>query len=204
MIASALYRAVALQRHLFRGIAGQLASAMESAQLYQMQQQETEVSAALATVGRELIATLDTPPHPRLPPAPPCPQAFLSQTRPPADHRAGSRSRDTPTQPRTVDAPSPLGSSLAMPPHFDQSKFPLGQLYATRGALNALTPADMKMGIFWHSQGLCWRRERSGLGRERLLGGATPAHPLSILRRERHALLGHHRGRPQHHDHPAP
>ncbi len=40
-----------------------------------------------------------------------------------------------------------------MPPHFDQSKFPLGQLYATRGALDALTPADMKMGIFWHSQG---------------------------------------------------
>jgi len=46
---------------LFRGIAGQLAIAMESTELYHRQQEEAEVSAALARVGRELIALLDTP-----------------------------------------------------------------------------------------------------------------------------------------------
>ncbi len=51
----------ARQVDLFKGIAGQLAVAMESVELYQAQQQEAEVSAALARVGRELIATLDTP-----------------------------------------------------------------------------------------------------------------------------------------------
>ena len=40
-----------------------------------------------------------------------------------------------------------------MPPHFDQSKFPLGQLYMTPGAYDALTAADMKIALFWHSQG---------------------------------------------------
>lgn len=46
---------------LFRGIAGQLVMAMESSDLYRIQRREAEVSSALAQVGRELIAMLDTP-----------------------------------------------------------------------------------------------------------------------------------------------
>ena len=49
------------QVDLLRGIAGQLAVAMESSQLYRKQQEEAAVSAALARVGREMIALLDTP-----------------------------------------------------------------------------------------------------------------------------------------------
>jgi len=34
-----------------------------------------------------------------------------------------------------------------------QSKFPLGQVVITTCAHDALTAADMKIGLFWHSQG---------------------------------------------------
>ena len=49
------------QVDLLRGIARQLAVAMESSQLHRKQQEEAAVSAALARVGREMIALLDTP-----------------------------------------------------------------------------------------------------------------------------------------------
>jgi hypothetical protein len=41
-------------------------------------------------------------------------------------------------------------------PHFNPTagKFPLGQLVMTPGAYDALTAADMKRGLFWHSQGV--------------------------------------------------
>ena len=37
--------------------------------------------------------------------------------------------------------------------HFTAAKFPLGKLFMTPGAHDALTAADMKIGLFWHSQG---------------------------------------------------
>ena len=37
--------------------------------------------------------------------------------------------------------------------HFTGAKFPLGRVVVTTGAYDALTAADMKMGLFWHSQG---------------------------------------------------
>lgn len=49
------------QVELLNGIAGQLAVAMEATELYRAQQEEAEISAALARVGREMIALLDTP-----------------------------------------------------------------------------------------------------------------------------------------------
>ena len=45
---------------LFEGIARQLAVAIEAAELYRAQQEEAEVAAALARVGRELISSLHT------------------------------------------------------------------------------------------------------------------------------------------------
>ncbi len=45
---------------LFEGIARQLGVAIEAAELYRAQQEEAEVAAALARVGRELISSLDT------------------------------------------------------------------------------------------------------------------------------------------------
>jgi two-component system sensor histidine kinase BarA len=49
------------QVKLFEGIARQVAVAIETTELYQAQQQEAEVSSALARVGRELIASLGRP-----------------------------------------------------------------------------------------------------------------------------------------------
>ncbi|MBI1814234.1 MAG: PAS domain S-box protein [Deltaproteobacteria bacterium] len=49
------------QVELCEGIARQLAVAIESADLYRTQQQEAMVSSALARLGQELIASLDTP-----------------------------------------------------------------------------------------------------------------------------------------------
>jgi signal transduction histidine kinase/CheY-like chemotaxis protein len=48
------------QVELFEGVARQLAVAMESVDLYREQQEEAEVAAALARVGRELIATVSS------------------------------------------------------------------------------------------------------------------------------------------------
>lgn len=36
---------------------------------------------------------------------------------------------------------------------FTAAKFPLGQVIATPGALAALSPFEIKRGLFWHSQG---------------------------------------------------
>ena len=36
---------------------------------------------------------------------------------------------------------------------FTAAKFPLGRVVMTTGAYDALTAADMKIGLFWHSQG---------------------------------------------------
>lgn len=49
------------QVELARGIAQQLAVAIEAAELYRKQQQEAAVSQALARLGHEMIAMLDTP-----------------------------------------------------------------------------------------------------------------------------------------------
>jgi signal transduction histidine kinase len=49
------------QVRLLQGIAGQVALALETAQLYRAQREEGRVSAALARVGHELISSLDTP-----------------------------------------------------------------------------------------------------------------------------------------------
>ena len=38
-------------------------------------------------------------------------------------------------------------------PTYSASKFPLGRVVATPGAYDALTPIDIKRGIFFHSQG---------------------------------------------------
>ncbi|MFI5397703.1 MAG: hypothetical protein ACHQ9S_19375 [Candidatus Binatia bacterium] len=38
-------------------------------------------------------------------------------------------------------------------PTYSASKFPLGRVVATTGAYDALTPLDIKRGIFFHSQG---------------------------------------------------
>lgn len=46
---------------LCEGIARQLAVAIDAAEMYQGQREQAEVAAALASVGRELIAVLDTP-----------------------------------------------------------------------------------------------------------------------------------------------
>ncbi|HXG20362.1 MAG TPA: ATP-binding protein [Methylomirabilota bacterium] len=46
---------------LFKGIAQQLAVALESVDLYKQQQEEAAVSAVLARVGQEMIASLNTP-----------------------------------------------------------------------------------------------------------------------------------------------
>lgn len=45
-------------------------------------------------------------------------------------------------------------ASLGAPglPEFNEAKFPLGLLLMTPGARDALTPLDMKRGLFWHSQ----------------------------------------------------
>ena len=37
-------------------------------------------------------------------------------------------------------------------PTYSASKFPLGRVVATPGAYDALTPLDIKRGIFFHSQ----------------------------------------------------
>jgi len=37
-------------------------------------------------------------------------------------------------------------------PEFREAKFPLGRLLMTPAARDALTAADMKRGLFWHSQ----------------------------------------------------
>jgi PAS domain S-box-containing protein len=49
------------QLSLFEGIARQVALAMETADLHRAQQEEAAIAAALARVGEELIAALDTP-----------------------------------------------------------------------------------------------------------------------------------------------
>lgn len=47
-----------------------------------------------------------------------------------------------------------MASLAARPvPEFKEAKFPLGDLFATPGALKTLTASDMKRGLFWHSQG---------------------------------------------------
>jgi len=51
----------AAQIELCKGIAHQLAVAMEAADAFRAQQEEAQVSAALARVGRELMASLDMP-----------------------------------------------------------------------------------------------------------------------------------------------
>ena len=40
-----------------------------------------------------------------------------------------------------------------MVPQLKDAKFPLGRLVLTTGAYDALTAADMKMGLFWHMRG---------------------------------------------------
>ena len=37
--------------------------------------------------------------------------------------------------------------------HFTAATFPLGRVVATTGAYDALTPLDIKRGLFFHSQG---------------------------------------------------
>jgi PAS domain S-box-containing protein len=51
----------ASQEELLHGIARQLAVGIEATELYRQQQQEAEISAALARVGQEMISSLDTP-----------------------------------------------------------------------------------------------------------------------------------------------
>jgi PAS domain S-box-containing protein len=52
---------VAGQAELLESIARQVAVAIETTALYQTQQQEAQISAALARVGQEMISSLDTP-----------------------------------------------------------------------------------------------------------------------------------------------
>ncbi len=40
-----------------------------------------------------------------------------------------------------------------MLPDFKTGKFPLGRVVITTAAVDALTAADVKRGLFWHSQG---------------------------------------------------
>lgn len=51
----------ARQVELLEGIASQCAVAIEAADLYQLQREEAEVSSALARIGKEMIASLNTP-----------------------------------------------------------------------------------------------------------------------------------------------